>query len=46
MLFRLNFKVRFLIEDREITPKPNFKFSLKGFHKISDYDVAIKDKEI
>ena len=24
----------------------NFKFSLKGFHKISDYDVAIKDKEI
>ena len=24
----------------------NFKFSLKGFHKISDYDVAIQDKEI
>ena len=24
----------------------NFKFSLKGFHKISDYDIAVQDKEI
>jgi len=31
----------------QLSPKSgNFKFSLKGFHKISDYDVAIQDKEI
>ena len=24
----------------------DFKFSLKGFYKISDYDVAIQDREI
>ena len=24
----------------------NFKFSLKGFHKFSDYDIAVQDKEI
>ena len=31
----------------KLSPKSgNFKFSLKGFHKISDYDVAIQDKEI
>ena len=24
----------------------DFKFSLKGFYKISDYDIAVQDKEI
>lgn len=29
-----------------IAKSGDFKFSLKGFYKISDYDVAIQDKEI